>query len=127
MIHTSYFSKYKEDNGVCIALGANWWKGERAPELAPSPKLIYWYKSSIANINTLEDKEYANLQKLRVEEVYKQKYLEQLSLLNPAEIYAKYDGKVLLCFERPVDFCHRHILAEWLRNAGFKCEELLIL
>lgn len=32
---------------------------------------------------------------------------------------------VLLCYEKPGDFCHRHILAKWLRkNYGVKVEEL---
>lgn len=126
MIHTSYFSKYKGDNGVCIALGAAWYKGPRAPELAPYPKLIQWYKWACSQINTLENKDYAAIKRKEIEETYKKEYLRQLSLLNPEEIYNKYNGKVLLCFEKPGDFCHRHILAEWLRNAGFQCEELIL-
>lgn len=29
----------------------------------------------------------------------------------------------LICYEKPADFCHRHLVAEWLSQNGFKCEE----
>lgn len=30
---------------------------------------------------------------------------------------------VLLCYEKPSDFCHRHLVTEWLRKVGVKCKE----
>lgn len=30
---------------------------------------------------------------------------------------------VLICYEKPSDFCHRQLVAEWLNKNGFKCEE----
>lgn len=29
----------------------------------------------------------------------------------------------LICYEKPSDFCHRHLVADWLKKNGFKCEE----
>lgn len=29
----------------------------------------------------------------------------------------------LICYEKPSDFSHRHLVAEWLNRNGFKCEE----
>lgn len=29
----------------------------------------------------------------------------------------------LICYEKPSDFCHRHLVAGWLNQNGFKCEE----
>lgn len=29
----------------------------------------------------------------------------------------------LICYEKPSDFCHRHLVAEWLNKNGFQCEE----
>lgn len=29
----------------------------------------------------------------------------------------------LICYEKPSDFCHRHLVSEWLNQNGFKCEE----
>jgi uncharacterized protein (DUF488 family) len=56
-----------------------------------------------------------------------------LSSLNPirvvAELYsaagkAYCDGDIaLVCYEKPTDFCHRQLVAEWLRESGFQCEE----
>lgn len=28
----------------------------------------------------------------------------------------------LVCYERPSDFCHRRLVADWLIENGFKCE-----
>jgi len=33
------------------------------------------------------------------------------------------DGAVLMCYEKSGDFCHRHLVAEWLRAAGICIEE----
>lgn len=36
-----------------------------------------------------------------------------------------YNKDILLCcYEKPEDFCHRHILAEWFTFNGYNCEEL---
>ena len=32
----------------------------------------------------------------------------------------------LLCYEKPDDFCHRHLVADWLNKNGYKCEEYVI-
>lgn len=57
-------------------------------------------------------------------EIFKNKYLtEVLGRLEPervereiADIVAAAGGTfaVLLCFEKPSDFCHRHLVAGWL-------------
>lgn len=125
MIYTSYFGKYKGTEGVSIAQGARWYKGERATELAPSPELLNWYKLTMLNLNIHTDKEYVRFETKNIQRKYEEKYLQQLNKLNPAKIYNKYDGKVLLCFEKSSEFCHRHILAKWLRDAGFDCQEII--
>ena len=34
------------------------------------------------------------------------------------------DGDIaLVCYEKSSDFCHRHLVAEWLRESGYECEE----
>lgn len=30
---------------------------------------------------------------------------------------------ILLCYEKPTDFCHRHLVAQWLIENGFECQE----
>lgn len=56
-------------------------------------------------------------------EQYKEQYLHQLQSGVRGADFIRYicklaDGKdiVLLCYEKPSDFCHRHILADWLNN-----------
>ena len=29
----------------------------------------------------------------------------------------------LICYERPGEFCHRHLVAEWFCKNGYYCEE----
>ena len=29
----------------------------------------------------------------------------------------------LVCYEKPDDFCHRHLVAKWLNDNGYMCEE----
>lgn len=53
-----------------------------------------------------------------------------LSKLNPHDVvkdlYDLSDGRdiVLLCYEKPPKFCHRHIVSKWLTDAGYPCTEL---
>lgn len=32
----------------------------------------------------------------------------------------------LICYEKPTDFCHRHLVAEWLTTNGIKCDEIAL-
>ena len=57
---------------------------------------------------------------------------EVLSKLDPHQVvndfYFLSGGKdvVLLCYEKSNDFCHRHLVADWLKKAGYECKELEI-
>lgn len=57
------------------------------------------------------------------EQQYTQMYVGQvLSALNPSAVVRQIEqlagGRdcVLLCYEKPGDFCHRHIIADWLNH-----------
>lgn len=57
-------------------------------------------------------------------EEFKDRYLKNvLSKKNPEEVFEKYKGWYLLCCEKDPTHCHRTILAEWLKNAGFDAKE----
>lgn len=49
-----------------------------------------------------------------------------LGSLNPDKI-AKIVGHngVLICYEALDKFCHRHLVSQWLRDAGYDCTEWL--
>jgi hypothetical protein len=111
MIKTSYFAKSgKDPNAVCIAAFApSWFSGTHYPRLSPPWKIVVKYKQGQIN----ED-EY--------EELYNHLVL---SSLNVGRVARELDGAVLLCYEKPDDFCHRHIVARWLSSAiGYEIEEI---
>ena len=35
-------------------------------------------------------------------------------------------GIILICYEKPGDFCHRHLVADWLKENGVDCIEFEI-
>jgi uncharacterized protein YeaO (DUF488 family) len=52
-----------------------------------------------------------------------------LSHLDPKQVVedlkrlAQYQDVALVCYEKSDDFCHRHLVADWLRKAGYDmCE-----
>lgn len=112
MIYTSYFAnqrKLAHLKKVSISrFPPKWFQAdEYALELAPSKELLNEYKNG-----NVSDEEY--------DEIYKQ---ETLSKLNPEDIFHKYDGAVLLCYEKTGDFCHRNIVSQWLQENGFEAGE----
>jgi hypothetical protein len=107
---TSYYSKYKGDNGVSIALSKpKWYSCREYKKVAPNWNILSRYKQDG------DEEEY-------IKEYYKQ----ILDKLDPLTIYNELgENAVLLCWESSEKFCHRHIVAEWLMdNLGVKIEEL---
>jgi hypothetical protein len=104
-VYTSYFrvvDKYvNPDRQVSIAYSTpEYFNGNFYRELAPSGKLLGRYKSG--EITT---------------EQYRQIYYDEtLKWLNPIEVYNQLKGKVLCCWEGRREFCHRHLVLEWLRD-----------
>jgi uncharacterized protein (DUF488 family) len=117
MIYTSYFSskKYNKEDGISIARYNKFWKGSSYQYLYPSPKLLAWWKS-------LPKEE--QLRKEIIDQYCQAYYEETLMDLNPHAVAAELDEKVLLCYEKSEDFCHRHLVAAWLRHYGYAVEEL---
>lgn len=118
MIYTSYFSskKYNKEDGISIARYNKFWDGESYPLLYPSANLLAWWKK-------LPKKEQYNIW---LRDQYEQAYFyETLNKLNPHIVAAELEGKVLLCYEKSEDFCHRHIVAKWLERYGYEVKELL--
>lgn len=119
MIYTSHFEKIPEipKDIVVISISGkapDWYDGIQYKVLAP--KRNWWIDWK----NNHHDNE-----------IYKQKYHETvLDTLNVDNIvnrlYELSEGKdvVLLCYEKPNEFCHRHIVAQWLRDNGIECIEL---
>ena len=79
-------------------------------KLAPTAELLQKYKS-----NSITNDEYTSVyngQLLKLEnDGYITKFVKALSTLQELK-----GDAVLLCYEKKGDFCHRHLLAEYLNN-----------
>lgn len=114
-IYTSYFAKVKELRQcdiVPISI-ARWsprfYSGERYIYLAPPAYLL---KGDYTR------DEYIS--------IYKSEVLQKLNAKALEKAFSQvYGGKdiALLCYEAPSDFCHRHLVAEWLKENGIDVEE----
>lgn len=117
MIYTSYFAKIKSlpDNIVPVSISLKppaGYNGLQYKTLAPSPSVLHNWKQ--------EADEYEYVVR------YYKEILNRLTIKQViTELRELADGKdiALVCYEKPSDFCHRHLVAQWLINNGFRCEE----
>ena len=121
MIYTTYFTKLKElpENIIPIAICAKPPSGYTGPIYRPlAPKYDFFQKYKI----TRDEVEFAEnyigqvLNKLNPVSVVTNLYYQLGVAPNTCDI-------ALVCFEKSTDFCHRHLVAEWLTTAGYECKE----
>jgi hypothetical protein len=106
-MNTSYFSKSsKHPNAISIARkNPSWYTGKTYLKLAPSFQLLTKYYKD-------RDSDYYT-------KIFKS---EVLAKLDPQTVFNDLgDNAVLLCYESPEKFCHRHLVAEWL-SENLRCE-----
>lgn len=119
-LYTSYFAKTARlpQNIIPISISL-WppknWTGKTLPKLAPTREILTAYK---------QDADWA---------AYTQRYNTQiLAKYRPEqivqEIIALSDGRdaALICFEKDPIQCHRTLVAQWLRTAGYQINELAL-
>jgi hypothetical protein len=100
-MQTSYFAKYKGENGVSIAGKCpTWFKGRQYKKLAPKLWFFQKYKEDGDEQFYIEQYQKEVLDKLDAQKVY-----EELG-----------KDAVLLCWEAPGKFCHRNLVANWLEQ-----------
>lgn len=116
-IRTSYFAQLRKieamDGAVPVAVcryPPDWYKGAVYKKVAPSYVMV-------AGMKNADTREYFS----------KKYFTEVLGSLEPGKVEKEikdivgHSGgtfAVLLCFEKPSDFCHRHLVAAWLgRNS----------
>lgn len=124
-IWTGYYAqmkKYKQLGLVPVSIAYKtplWYDGETCFELAPPRMLLIKYKDKVI---TQEEyiKEYEEFLKNRVNWT---NVIEKLYTISD-----NHDGKdlILCCFEKSSDFCHRHILSEYLTKRGLDVQEWII-
>ena len=117
MIYTSYFGKLRSVPeeycriSICRSMPTCFFAKQYLP-LAPSANILYEYKHT------------------RDEEKFSKAFRSELDRLDPLSVVAdlldmagENPDIVLLCYEKAGDFCHRHIVAEWLREHRVPVEE----
>ena len=131
MIYTSYFAKLKSlpDNIVPISIcgkAPDWYKGLQYKKLAPKYDFFMKWKENHDNDYYIKCFNEQVLDKLNAEQVIKE--LDSLLLNQTTTIDYSGDLKevpriALICYEKPSDFCHRHLVADWLNKNGLQCKE----
>lgn len=121
MIYTSYFANLrnlpKEIIPVSICGKApDWYTGAQYKKLAPK----YWFFKEWKE-NHDNDFYIQNFEKEVLNPLDAKKVLWEIAKLLPDD--KPVQDIVLLCYEKPADFCHRHLVADWLRKNGIACKE----
>lgn len=115
-IYTSYFSKGKKltDAGIKmigIALKPpTWYYGVTVHDVAPTPSILYGAQT---------EEEYTRRFKAEIlSRVNARAFVDKITQISQGHDVA------LCCFEKPGEFCHRHIVAEWLKEQlGIEVDE----
>lgn len=125
MIYTSYYANIKNlpQDMTFVSIsgdGGNIVKFDGACYKTLAPKWGFW-KQWHDNIGKVSEEENNSFY---IEEFNKQ-VLKGLSQEEVArDLRAKFgENVVLLCYEKPDEFCHRHIVGEWFRRAQIPVEE----
>ena len=115
VLRTGYFAKAKQyaDAGfalVSIALKQPWFLSKdlrlfQLRHLAPSEELL-----------ALKDNPIVYAPKYMADILSEQNAEAMLARLRHIATEAKTDKVVLLCWEAPGKFCHRHLVSSWLRS-----------
>ena len=123
MIYTSYFAKLKDlpEHIIPISIcgkAPNWYKGLQYKKLAPKYDFFMEWKKNHDNdyyIKCFIEQVLDNLNVLTV-------LRDLIDLANSKDSLI---GKefCLICYEKPDDFCHRHLVANWLNKNLIACEE----
>ena len=124
MIYTTYFAKLKSlpNNIIPISIcgkAPSWYTGLQYKKLAPKFDFFMKWKKTQDNDYYIE-----HFQK------------EVLDVLDPFDVIREIEDKIcdakiilspinfaLVCYEKPGDFCHRHLVAQWLIAQGNNCKE----
>lgn len=135
MIYTSYFGKIKSLPSNCYPIAIcgkvpEWYSGMQYKKLAPKYWFFKQWKENHDNEFYLEhfnEEVLGILNPLQVvEELYAllpEEVIEALPTVNCVEWENPRFHIVLICYEKPDAFCHRHRVAEWFRENGIQCEE----
>ena len=123
MIYTSYFAKLKSlpENIIPISIcgkAPDWCEGLQYKKLAPKYGFVMEWKKKHDNDYYIKCFSEQVLDKLNALTVMR----DLIDLVNSTEDHIG-KGIALICYEKPSDFCHRHLVSKWLNSNGIKCKE----
>lgn len=132
MIYTTYFAQLKNlpDNIIPISIcgkAPDWYKGIQYKKLAPKWAFFQQWKINHDNNYYIEHFESEVLQQLNASDVITELQVrlpENIKFNLDTPLFKNKDWHVaLVCYEKPGDFCHRHLVADWLCKNGIECKE----
>lgn len=122
-MYTSYFAQLKNlpENFIPISIcgkAPEWYTGLQYKKFAPKYTFFMQWEKTHDNDYYIRCFNEQVLNKLNIE-IVKQDLLKLISTID------NYQEKeiCLLCYEKPSDFCHRHLVAKWLNDNGIECKE----
>lgn len=120
MVYTSYFAKLNKlpINIIPISIcgkAPTWYDGLQYKKLAPKYDFFMKWKETHDNDYYIEHFQTEVLDELNIDKV-----IDELGYLMS---YDQSKDICLLCYEKPTDFCHRHLVSDWLNKNGIMCEE----
>jgi len=118
MLYTTYFAKLRSlpENVVPIAIcgkSPDWYTGLQYKKLAPKWGFFSEWKKTRDNHYYVQCFNEQVLAGLDAQQIYD----ELVKLAGTTEI-------ALVCYEKPEDFCHRHLVRNWFMEAGYKIKEV---
>lgn len=136
MIYTTYFAQLRNlpTNIIPISIcrfPPKWFRGLEYLKLAPLWSTLKRWKDGAKDYSAAQEymqdfyeKVLSPLSVVRV--------LDEIQMSIPDEIKVKMQSPVwrnnewhvaLVCYEKPNDFCHRHLVSQWLQDSGYECKE----
>lgn len=123
MMYTSYYANVKNlpESIIPISIAGKapeGYKGLEYKRLAPKYGFFSEWKKSGDNEYYIKCFKEQVLKPLNIFEV-----LGELAQLRNSIEGGSNKKICLICYEKPDDFCHRHLVAEWLRSNKVPCRE----
>ena len=106
MIYTGYFAQAKKYKGILMSVAGKTPKSFNGIKLRCfMPK--FWFFQKWKN-GEISNDEYV--------EIFKKEVLDHINKESIKNFLSSDKDLFLLCYEKSDDFCHRHIVADWIRN-----------
>lgn len=133
MVYTTYFAQIRQlpPNVIPISICAKaptGYTGIQYKKLAPNYDLLQQWKRDHDDSNYTRRYTSEVLGRLNFQRV-----IDELQVALPFEVKCQMQTPfwrseqwhvALVCYEKPTNFCHRHLVAEWFKQHSIPCREL---